>query len=665
MQYKVISKYPIWVKDTPELNGRNISVLYKDTIVTAIDTKDTWIQISKGWVNTKSADGEYTYLQELESYNRSIENSYNTSTLSVGDTVSITSEEATYLDTGEIIPDSVKSSSYQVSAMSEDGSIALLDFPAGARILTQSRNLTREAEKDTTTVTKEEIETPSNQDPNKEDKYDSNGTPVEGVAETSWANRGVDFVHEMFADPTDYYAKTTANSFARILDNGISISTVRGIFGMPYQYMSIADRRITSAEGGTIGRKYAEKIIARMPLMVITPGLPEFMPGQSDSQKNTVIDYAVKYVTGDNNKNTIDDLIKRSGKYYTLRPDRPLYFNYVNPMCRIGARFLNIQNETIDGVTLDKYSWDTYRNAELYNTLTYKSGLAFYIHSETQVSDNFNNNDTQSQLASKINGISEMGREINFLLGTMSSQTGVEFDKFTSERNLSRNEENNANFASRMTDSNLKAWFNNLTNQMEVVAAGGKLIFPNIWSDSSFGRSYDVTIKLVSPDYDILSWYLNIYVPLMHLMGLVVPRQHGYNGFISPFLVKAYYKGLFNCDLGLITSMNVTKGSEGGWTRNGLPTTVDVSLTIKDLYESLSITKTNGTIENNIIANTILMDYIANLCGININKPDIRRMIDFYYTQGLRNQAVDKIQLDIFGGFDQWATNKMLGVYNR
>ena len=156
----------------------------------------------------------------------------------------------------------------------------------------------------------------------------------------------------------------------------------------------------------------------------------------------------------------------------------------------------------------------------------------------------------------------------------------------------------------------------------------------------------------------------------MHIFGFVLPRQAGPNGFISPFLIKAYYKGLFNCDLGLITNLTVSKGSEGGWTRNGLPTTVDVTLQIKDLYENISITEygtasTNGlSPTNSIISNIILMDYIANLCGININKPDINRMLDFYFSQGIKNQIKDKARLNIFGGFDQWFTNKMMGVYN-
>ena len=674
MQYKVISKRPIWVKSEPNSKGRNISVLYSDTIVTALDKKDTWIKIDKGWVNTISANNEYIYLEELQDLGRPINKQQN---FSIGDTVSITSNEATYVDSGQLISNSTKSKTYSVSGLSEDGSIALLNFPAGERILTKTSNLSKAAP-EAQVLTPADFNKIQIEDPKY--KYDSAAAQSNDTKEGSPKSTLKSYVKEIFGQDEDYFKNVSPDkeAFVKILDKGISIESTSGIFGMPYQYMPIADRRIINSNddkilGKSLGRKFAEKIFSRMPLLVITPGLPEFMPGQSEDDKKTILSWATRNLGFSDKDTSLQDLIKRSGKYYTLRPDRPNYFSHVNPMCRIGASFLDIQDRKFNSVPLGQYNWDQNVNTDLYNTFTYRSGVAFYIHSDTQVSDSFSNDDTRSQLADKINSVSDMGREINFLLGTLGSQTGVEWDKFTSQAAVAQNQENQEQFLSRLTgtSASLNSWFKNITNQMSVVAAGGKLIFPNIWSGSNFSRSYDVTIKLVSPDYDLFSWYLNIFVPLMHLFGFVLPRQAGPNGYISPFLIKAYYKGLFNCDLGLITNMTVNRGSEGGWTRNGLPTTVEVNLTIKDLYESISITKAGAANDeglsptNNIVSNIILMDYIANLCGININKPDVKRMIDFYFTQGMLNQVKDKVRLDVFGEFDQWFTNKMVGIYRR
>ena len=63
--------------------------------------------------------------------------------------------------------------------------------------------------------------------------------------------------------------------------------------------------------------------------------------------------------------------------------------------------------------------------------------------------------------------------------------------------------------------------------------------------------------------------------------------------------------------------------------------------------------------------NIALMDYIANFCGVNINEPDIKRTIDMYYTQNFKNRATDFIKLDVAGGLDQWATSKVLNLFNR
>ena len=64
------------------------------------------------------------------------------------------------------------------------------------------------------------------------------------------------------------------------------------------------------------------------------------------------------------------------------------------------------------------------------------------------------------------------------------------------------------------------------------------MVFPEIWSDSKFSRSYTCEIKLVSPDPSPLSVYMNVLVPLFHLIALVGPRAvpGNPNGYTNPFL---------------------------------------------------------------------------------------------------------------------------------
>ena len=454
---------------------------------------------------------------------------------------------------------------------------------------------------------------------------------------------------------------STYNSYMSILNKEMNIKNLRGIHGIPYQFMPIADRRIDSGPGA-FGRKYAEKIIAKMPLLLMTPGTPEFLSGYSETERKGVIEYALNIFSDKSKESDLDSLLKREGRYYSLKTDWVAYYNHVNPLCRACARFLNIQDKKIDGIAADSYDWSNNTNKEIHKSLAYKGSIPFYIHSDTQISHSFNNSTSESMLAGKINGMSDLGREMNFLLGGAGALTGMEVDKYTKMSDMDKHQQNVKDMANKLANGN--NLISSIGSSLQTVISGGKLIFPEIWSDSSYSIGYDVNIKLITPDSDKFSWFLNIAVPLMHLMALACPKQAGPNGYISPFLVRAFYKGLFNCDMGIVTNMNVNKGKESSWTKDGLPTVVDVSFSLKDLYSVLAITN-NKSITNGIMNNIALMDYIANFCGVNINEPDIKRTIDMYYAQNFKNKATDFIKLDIAGGLDQWATGKVLNLFNR
>ena len=211
------------------------------------------------------------------------------------------------------------------------------------------------------------------------------------------------------------------------------------------------------------------------------------------------------------------------------------------------------------------------------------------------------------------------------------------------------------------------SFLSNIGTHLRSVAAGGKLIFPEIWSDSSFSRSYNCEFKFISPDPSKLSVYLNVLVPLFHLLCLVAPQSiiDNPNGYMNPFLIRATYKGFFNVDMGIITDMSVTKGAECQWTPEGIPTSITVSISIKDLYSALSITPTKSTSDwkYDTMNNTALMDYIANLCGINIFEPEIGRLIDMWLVNNFTNRAEDFFQTDIWTGVSDRIQNLIMNIY--
>ena len=461
--------------------------------------------------------------------------------------------------------------------------------------------------------------------------------------------------------PSNLSGVSSNEEYLSSLGDSLTVSSCRGILGMPYQFMPIVDTRLSN-KSDAFGRKFAEKIVSKMPVLAIVPGKPRFMAGFSKSQKENIIEGIIGKVTGSNKRN-LDDILDTDGKFYSLEFDYMGYYNYVNQFCRSMAYFLGIENEKVNGIKLKNFNWMGDIQADLSKVINFTKCVAFYIDSEKSISENFSNSTTESMLKQQINGLSDAGREIQYYLGHAGSQTGLRFDKFTNQEDLNENIQNVNDFIDNILGEGNSNIFKRITGNIQTIASGGRMIFPEIWSDSNLSRSFSVSQTLVSPDPDDLSIYLNILVPMAHWICLAAPRGAKMpNGYISPYGIKAYYKGMFNIDMGMIEGLSFNKGEEGGWNRSGLPTVVKVSADIKDLYSQFAISEANFG-DMGFFNNTILLDYIANMCGININEIDIQRNIEMYMVTRGYDEIRDAIKYDAFGGITQFVSNKVHNLY--
>ena len=444
----------------------------------------------------------------------------------------------------------------------------------------------------------------------------------------------------------------------------VKIKNVAGVFGLPYQFLPSADVRLSGdVDSENVGYEYADRIISRIPLMFITPGKASFMTKYSKKNRQSILEKLLTNASS-GERQELEDLLTTDGKYYTFEYDRKRYYKFVNPMCRIAARYLEIQDMELNGKKLDRIDWGSYTDAGIKAILTANAtygGVPFYVDSDTSISEGFSNSTTQSMLSSTVNSISDMGRELNFLLGYGA---GANYDEIMKDEDVLNNLQNVDDLIGNLLGNG--SFLTNLSKHLVTVASGGKLIFPEIWNDSSFSRSYNIELKLISPDPSKFSVYLNVLVPLFHLLSLVGPQTEtsNPNGYNSPFLVRAVYKGFFNIDMGIITDMSITKGAECQWTPEGIPTSINVSITIKDLYSAMSITSTEATDwKYDTLNNTALMDYIANLCGINIFQPEIKRMIDMWFVNNFTNRVQDLFVVDIWKGIQDKIQNIIMNIY--
>ena len=466
----------------------------------------------------------------------------------------------------------------------------------------------------------------------------------------------------------------------------LMVQNLQGIHGIPYQFLPSVDYRLTNKV--SIGRKYAERIVMKMPLVLFSPGKPDFGASFSKKDKSNIVQTLLSSTIGKGvKKGTLNKILKGEGRYYTFTFDYKGYYQYVNKSLRYCAIMMGIGGVTHttygyvnnNGIVsnswgkmgnkgipkkkkkrkLKSFYWQNFVNTNLKGFISSKEYVAFYVDSETSISESFSNSTTESTIGGLVNSAGDLSKEIQFLMGPAA---GIKINAMDTE-SFEASYDQVKNIADKYLNGSKLV--KRLGEMFTTIGRGGKLMFPELWGDSSYSKNYNLSIKLRTPDGDKISWYLNILVPLIHLLALAAPHAMGPNGYSSPYLVRAYYKGIFNCDMGLITDIDVTKGKEGAWTVDGLPTEVDVTITLKDLYSMFAMSGGDKSLKSdiNFFNNTALLDYLCSSCGININKIETARQLECYAAFA-KNRFTD-IFPNMWLGFNQSASNLANKVYGK
>jgi hypothetical protein len=393
-----------------------------------------------------------------------------------------------------------------------------------------------------------------------------------------------------------------------------------GILGMPFAFNNDAD---PTWEGTSAGRLYARKIIADVPLVVFQLGKPRFMDGSSfltganKDSKSTM--QKIMGIADEGERESAMGALAATGKvndtrYYSFKDDFITYTDYVNTMCRFTAIKMGLGSKKAPGGQ-SYFNFDVreLRNDNIFQTAVGQSNyVAVYANGGTSHSESGSNSTSESMLGSVTKKAGQMKREVDFLFG---GGTGNKLD----EMSVSNYNETVKGLTTDLGDPT--GLIDRLVSGAQTIMAGGNLLFPEIWSDSSYRKSYTIDMKFHSPYGDPESVFLNVYVPFFHIFCMAMPRQNSKQGFSGPFVLKAYSKGWFNCDLGMVESIEVRKGGNDGqsWTAGGLPTSLDVSVTIKDLYPTLMMTQAKGASGILFNNNTGLIEHLNLMAGIELH----------------------------------------------
>ena len=231
----------------------------------------------------------------------------------------------------------------------------------------------------------------------------------------------------------------------------------------------------------------------------------------------------------------------------------------------------------------------------------------FWANNATSVSESASADVGESALAGLVKNVSNVSRQAQYFMtsdmrnGNIAQNEAAAGAFETAMRSVS-------NFAGGGNASGLRA-------SLGDAILGMNPLFPEVWKDSSFGRSYNLAFKFQSPYGDPQSVYQNVLLPFAMLLSLVLPLAKSPATYSEPFNFQLDCPGYFSCDLGICTGFDFVKGgSENLWTVDGLPRAIDVTMQVKDLYPTLMASHNNKSLYLNVGLGT----FLDNLAGITL-----------------------------------------------
>ena len=157
------------------------------------------------------------------------------------------------------------------------------------------------------------------------------------------------------------------------------------------------------------------------------------------------------------------------------------------------------------------------------------------------------------------------------------------------------------------------------------VASGkGFITLPDVFTSSTFTRSFSFDFKFHSPYGDPMSIFENEYIPYMMLLAITAPRQTGKLSYTSPFAVRIMVKNRIMINFGMVESLTLTRGGDNNdWTPQGYPKTLTCALSIKDMEPNISLPlASRGPLRSAMevmFPTTGISEYLASLGGLSMH----------------------------------------------
>lgn len=295
------------------------------------------------------------------------------------------------------------------------------------------------------------------------------------------------------------------------------------------------------------------------------------------------------------------------------------------------------------GYESDASSKDGFMDFWMANRSEGSDFISFRVDHNGTVSESFSNSVGESDIASKINGMSSSARSARFSFS--EGNTGI-----------------------ALLDGVKSAVGGVISGIMDSVhisgllsLAGSALVdIPKTWQSSSASfPTASYTMELRTPYGNKLARYTNLYVPLATLLAAALPLATGKASYTAPYLCQLFDRGRVQIKLGMITSLSISRGEGNmGWNNNNECLGINVSFEVTDLSSICAAPVDSGfnilkPWKNVLDEDTAFFDYMATLGNLSLadqiypmrqlalNLARKREQLDTFFSKGHFAAAMD------------------------
>lgn len=303
--------------------------------------------------------------------------------------------------------------------------------------------------------------------------------------------------------------------------------------------------------------------------------------------------------------------------------------------------------------------------------------VSFKIEKSADASESLSNTTTESPVSQFFNNHSNMASMGRQFLGGNGILGGLEdLAKAIPGINLLLGPLIDA--GKGLVDGAIRQKIDSVTGPFAVIGGEASVDVPEVWQSSTFSKSHSFNMTLRSPYGDMYSIFTNIYIPLIMLLCMALPRATGFSSYCQPFVIRAYAKGMFAIPYGIIESISIKRGaSEFGWSKQRLPTVVELSFTIKDLSPFMVMGMDVGatpidavlspfkTFDKIFRENTNFQEYLMTLSGMGLTErllftSNVKRRLNAIY-RDIRSKASPEYLGFAFGNS---SIGKIIGAFS-